>query len=129
MNVRLLGRHQAAAFAGTGADFLTMLGLVELVKLTPPVATVLSAIVGGFVNFSISRAWAFRAMHRGTTLGQASRYAVVSFGGALLNGVSLAAVLAVLPIPYLLARIAVSVAISVLYTYPLHTRVVFRVAT
>ena len=31
------------------------------------------------------------------------------------------------PLPYVLARIGVSLLVSLLYTYPLHTRFVFRV--
>lgn len=125
-DLRLLGRHQAAALLATCADFAIMIALVELARLAPPLATVLSAVAGGAVNFALSRAWAFRALHRGTLTGQAARYAVVSLGGALLNGAVLAAVLAVVSAPYVLARVGVSVLVSVLYTYPLHTRVVFR---
>lgn len=125
-DLRLLGRHQAAALLATCADFAIMIALVELARLAPPLATVLSAVAGGAVNFALSRAWAFRARHRGTLAGQAARYAVVSLGGALLNGAVLAAVLAVVSAPYVLARVGVSVLVSVLYTYPLHTRVVFR---
>lgn len=127
LDLRLLGRHQVAAFIGTTADFAAMIALVELGRLAPPVATVLSAIAGGVVNFALSRAWTFRARHRGTIAGQAARYAAVSLGGALLNGLVLAAVLAVASVPYVLARGAVAVLVSVLYTFPLHARVVFRV--
>lgn len=129
MRFDLLGRHQVAALIGTSADFLAMIALVEVAKLAPPGATVLSAMAGGLVNFSVSRAWAFRKRHRGTMTSQAARYAMVSLGGALLNGLLLAAVLAAASLPYLFARIGVAALVSVLYTYPLHTRVVFRVQT
>lgn len=132
-DLRLLGRHQIAAFVGTSADFGAMIALVELAHLAPETATVLSAITGGIVNFSLSRGWAFRGRHAGSTTGQAGRYALVSFGGALLNALLLGIVLrglhlVALDVPYPFARAIVSVAVSLLYTYPLHTRVVFRVA-
>jgi putative flippase GtrA len=129
MRLDLLGRHQLAALIGTSADFTAMIVLVEFAKLAPPGATVMSALAGGVVNFAVSRGWAFRKRHRGTVASQASRYAMVSLGGALLNGLLLAAVLAAASFPYVFGRLGVSVAVSVLYTYPLHTRVVFRVAT
>lgn len=129
MRFDLLGRHQVAALVGTSADFMAMIALVELGGLAPPGATVLSAIAGGIVNFIVSRSWAFRRKHRGTVVSQAARYAMVSLGGALLNGLFLAAVLAAANMPYVFARVGVAVAVSVLYTYPLHTRVVFRVQT
>ena len=107
---RLLARHQIAAAVGTGADFATMVLLVELLRLPPPAAAVLSALVGGVVNFGLSRAWAFRARHGGTVESQALRYAIVSSCGALLNGALLALVLGVAT-PYPIARAAVAIAI------------------
>jgi len=124
---RLVARHQIAAAIGTGADFSMMVALVELVDLAPPVAAVLSALIGGIVNFGLSRAWAFRQRHRGTVGSQALRYAVVSSCGAVLNGALLALLLVAIKVPYPLARAAVALVVGLLYTYPLHTRFVFRV--
>lgn len=123
-DLALLGRHQVAAFAATAVDFTAMIAFVELVGLAPPLATIVSAIIGGLTNFTLSRLWAYRDRHEGALPDQALRYAVVSLGGALLNG-ALVALLSF--VPYVFARIAVSLAVSVLYTYPLHTRFVFRV--
>jgi putative flippase GtrA len=126
LDARLIGRHQLAALLATGVDFAVMIALVELLRLPPPVATVLAAICGGLANFTLGRTWAFRDVHTGSLGGQASRYAVASLGGALLNGVLLASLLAVAPMPYVLARVLVSIAVSLMYTYPMHTRFVFR---
>lgn len=126
LDVRLIGRHQVAALLATGVDFAVMIALVELVHLPPPVATVLAAICGGVASFTLGRTWAFRDVHTGSLAGQASRYAAASLGGALLNGLLLAALLAVVPLPYVLARVAVSALLSLAYTYPVLTRFVFR---
>lgn len=127
LDAQLLGRHQLAAVIATVVDFSMMIGLVQLASLAPPVATIFSAASGGIVNFTVSRAWAYRRRHRGTTSSQALRYGVVSFGGALLNAALLALALVVVDVSYPVARAVVAVAVSVLYTYPLHTRLVFRV--
>lgn len=129
LDPNLLGRHQVAAMLASAVDFLTMIALVELGPFSPPVATVGSAMLGGATNLLLSRHWAYRARHEGTFASQASRYALVSFGGALLNGALLAIVLAFVRVPYPAARVVVAVAVSVFYTYPLHTRFVFRVAS
>lgn len=126
LDPRLLGRHQLTAMSATVADFGVMIALVELAGCAPPLATVVSAVAGGVVNFSVSRAWAFRRQHRGTLSSQALRYGVVSLGGALVNASLLALALAAVAVPYPAARAVVAVLVSVLYTYPLHTRVVFR---
>lgn len=126
LDVRLLGKHQIAAFLATVVDFTVMVALVELAGLTPPIATIAAGLCGGVTNFTLGRAWAFRDVHTGTMTAQAARYAVASLGGALLNAGMLAAVLAVATIPYVLARLVVSFAVSLAYTYPMHTRFVFR---
>jgi putative flippase GtrA len=126
LDVRLIGKHQIAAFLATVVDFSVMIALVELVGLAPPLATIAAAICGGVTNFALGRTWAFRDVHTGSLGGQAARYAVVSLGGALINGAALAGMLAVSMIPYVLARLVVSFSVSLAYTYPMHTRVVFR---
>ena len=129
LDVRLLSKHQVAALAATAADFAVMIALVELAHLSPPLATLAGAVFGGVTNFSLGRAWAFRDAHTGSLRSQAARYAVVSLGGALLNAGLVASVLGVLSIPYVLARLLVSGLVSLAYTYPMHTRVVFRATT
>ena len=126
LDVSLLGRHQIAAALGTTADFTAMIALVELAGLAPPTATIASATLGAIVNFALSRGWAFRTRHDGTLASQASRYALVSAGGAVLNAGLLALALEVTR-GYAALRVGVAILVSVVYTYPLHTRVVFRV--
>lgn len=124
----LLARHQIAALLATAVDFTTMFLLVEAAGLSPPSATIVSAMVGAFTNFTVSRVWAYRNRHDERPFAQAARYALVALGGATLNASLLAIVLSATDVPYGLARAAVALGVSVLYTYPLHTRVVFKVA-
>ena len=81
----LVARHQIAAVVATGADFSTMVLLVELIGFSAPLAALCSALAGGGVNFAISRTWAFRHRHGGTFGSQALRYAAVSSCGAHFN--------------------------------------------
>jgi putative flippase GtrA len=124
--LRLFGKHQVAALLATGVDFSTMIVLVEVAHLAPPLATIGGAFCGGVTNFAIGRTWAFRDVHTGSLPGQAARYAAVSFGGALLNGALVALVLSAAALPYVVARLLVAAFVSIAYTFPLHTRVVFR---
>lgn len=103
-----------------------MIALVELLHIPPPVATLVSAIAGGVANFALSRAWAFRSLHRGSASGQAARYALVCAGGAFLNASLLRAALALGDGSYVVFRVVISVLVSIAYTYPLHTHFVFR---
>lgn len=125
----LLARHQIAALLATAVDFMTMFLLVEVAGLSPPPATMVSAMFGALANFTASRVWAYRNRHDERLFAQAARYALVASGGAILNASLLATVLSAVHVPYGLARAAVALGVSVLYTYPLHTRVVFKVAS
>jgi len=126
LDLALLGRHQLAAFAATLVDFSSMIAFVELAGAPPPIATFASALLGGVTNFMLSRVWAYRDRHDGSVHGQAAGYAAVSLGGAALNSILLAIVM-LAPLPYVIGRAVVSIAVSLFYTYPLHTRFVFRV--
>lgn len=126
LDLRLLGRHQLAAAFATLVDFAMMVALVEIVGILPPTATLISATVGGIANFAVGRLWAFRARHRGSMTSQGARYALVCAGGAFVNASLLGALLALSAWPYIAARAVVSVFVSVVYTYPMHTRFVFR---
>lgn len=128
LDVVLLGRHQFAAAVATLVDFSMMVAVVELLHAPPPYATLLSAATGGVTSFVLGRAWAFRARHRGSLPSQAVRYAAVCIGGAILNASLLGAMLELGSTPYVIARVVVSLLVSVAYSYPMHTRFVFRVA-
>ena len=126
LDARLLGRHQLAAAFATLVDFGVMIALVELGHVLPPTATLVSATAGGIANFVVGRLWAFRDRHRGSMTSQGARYALVCAGGAFVNASLLGAVLAVASPPYVIARAVVSIVVSIAYTYPMHTRFVFR---
>ena len=125
-SARLLVRHQAAAFAATAVDFATMIVLVDALDQPTSRATLLGAIAGAVVNFSLGRAWAFSA-RRGNLTSQAARYAVVSAGSAALNalGVFLLAPSGASH-AYVLVRLLVSFAVSLLWNFPMQRGFVFR---
>ena len=90
-----------------------MVALVELARVLPPTATLVSATVGGIANFAAGRLWAFQGRHRGSMTSQGARYALVCAGGAFVNASLLGALLAVASWPYVIARAVVSVFVSV----------------
>jgi putative flippase GtrA len=125
-DARLLGKHQVAAVLGTSVDFASMVALVELLGLSPPAATMLSAVAGGVTNFVLSRRWVFRASRREALPAQMLRYAMTSLGGAALNALLLMLVLRTSGgVPYVAGRVVVAVLVSLAYTYPMHARFVF----
>ncbi|HEX4447200.1 MAG TPA: GtrA family protein [Polyangiaceae bacterium] len=122
---RTLGRHQVGATAATLVDFGAMIGCVELLHISPTIATGVGAALGGFTNFLLGRAWVFR-QHSGRVHDQAIRYALVSGGGALLNTLGEHLVHDRAHIQYIVARAMVSIAVSLFWNFPMQREFVFR---
>jgi putative flippase GtrA len=79
-----VGRTALSAGAATFADFCVFSVLLPVVL--PGVATLLGSLVGGVLNFTINRRWAFES--GGTMTQSAMRYVWVSGASALLNSMA-----------------------------------------
>jgi putative flippase GtrA len=122
---RTLGRHQLGAAIATAVDFGTMILLVEGPGASPVTATALGASFGAVMNFALGRRWIFRR-HSGHWAGQAMRYASVSAASAGLNALGEHLGHDVARMQYVLARVLVSIAIGLLWNFPMHRWFVFR---
>jgi putative flippase GtrA len=120
-----LARHQVGALAATILDFSVMVTCVQRLGLSPVAATAIGATVGAVTNFTLSRAWIFRR-HSGHWAGQAIRYALVSGGGAGWNTLGEHLMHDVEHVQSVVARALVSVAVSLLWSFPMQRRFVFR---
>jgi putative flippase GtrA len=103
-----------------------MIALVHLAFVSPVWATGVGATAGGVTNFVLGRRWIFRAT-AGRASAQALRYALVSFVGMLLNMLGEYIAFSRFGIQYVVARVLVSLAVSLLWNFPLHRAFVFRV--
>lgn len=86
------------------------------------------AACGGISNFLVGRRWVFRATGY-RTAPQAGRYAVVSLGSLLLNTAGVQVLTSRVLVQYVAARVAVSLAVSVLWNFPMQRSFVFRADT
>lgn len=120
-------RHQAASLAATAADFLLMAVLVKSGRMAPWSAALVGAATGAFINFSLNRRHTFVGASRGRFSPQATRYALVSSGSALLNAAGEHVGTNALGLPYFAVRIVVAACVALGWNYPLHRAVVFRV--
>jgi putative flippase GtrA len=120
-----LGRHQLGALAATTVDFAAMIALVECLGLSPVTSTAISASLGGITSFVLGRVWIFRR-HSGHWAAQATRYAVVSGASAGLNALGEHLLHDLAGLQYVWARLLVSVAVSLLWNFPMQRGFVFR---
>jgi putative flippase GtrA len=125
---RTLLRHQLGAFIAAVIDFGTMILAVQRGGWTPVQATALGASTGALANFLLGRAWIFRRRWGG--LGsQAIRYALVSAASALANTIGEHLVHDVLQVQYIVARMLVSIVVSLTWNFPMQRGFVFREGT
>jgi len=118
-------RHQLGALTATAVDFGTMILLVECFGLSPVASTAISASLGGITSFALGRLWIFRR-HSGHWAAQATRYAVVSAASAGLNTLGEHLLHDLARLQYVEARLFVSVAVSLLWNFPMQRGFVFR---
>lgn len=110
----------------TVVDYSVMIALVSLGGAPPAAGTAVGAASGGFANFLLGRRWVFRATnHR--TAPQAWRYAMVSAGSLVLNTAGVHVLATLFHIQYVAARVVVSIAVSLLWNFPMQRTFVFKV--
>jgi putative flippase GtrA len=120
-----LGRHQLGALAATAVDFATMIALVERFHLSPVTGTAVGASLGAATNFVLGRIWVFR-QNAGHWAAQAVRYALVAAASAALNALGEHLLHDLAGLEYVRARLLVSIAVSLLWNFPMQRRFVFR---
>lgn len=123
-----LVRHQAGALLSTLVDFSVMMAAVSLGGIAPAAGTALGAACGGLVSFMLGRRWIFRSAE-GRPAAQGARYALVSLTSLLLNSGGEHLLASVAHLQYVASRIVVSVAVSVLWNFPMQRSFVFRAPT
>lgn len=125
MRFAVLLRHQIGAFLASMLDLGVMTACVEVAGIRPSHATAVGAACGAIANFLFSRHVVFRA-REGSRVDQAVRYALVALVSLLLNAGGVWVVAERAGVGYFLARLLVSVAVSVAWNYPMHRYFVFR---
>lgn len=119
-----LWRFGLSSVAATVSDFTVVVMLVDYtLGLQPWTATFLGCVVGGVINFTINRAWAFGV--KGPVAGQASRYTFTSGSSALLNSGGVGLLLLLPALDYRIAWIIARVAVFLFWNYPLNREWVF----
>jgi putative flippase GtrA len=109
----------------TGADFGLLFLLTEGLRVWYVAATAAGAFIGAVVNFLLNRHWSFEATH-GPIHHQALRYTVVSGGSLVLNAGGVWLVTELGHIHYAISVVIVSIAVGVLFNYPLQRHFVYR---
>ena len=107
----------------TGVDFAMMIGVVELLRLSPVLGTVVGAAAGGVTNFMLGRHFTYRSQDNHVS-GQVGRYVLVSGASLALNALGEHLIISLLA-AYVLGRIVIATAVNNVWNYPMHRGFVF----
>jgi putative flippase GtrA len=118
-------RAQVSSGIATVLDYGVLFLFTEIFHVWYVLATAAGALIGAVANFLINRHWSFRASH-GHLTRQAKRYFVVSGLSLLLNTAGVYAVTELVHVHYALSVVVVSLAVGILFNFPLHRHYVYR---
>jgi putative flippase GtrA len=115
-----------ASVLATVFDVATLLVLVQLARVEAGIAAAIGCLVGGSVNFLLSRRWVFAARKQRAAGKQLALYGLlVVAGSAVLAGTLVHVATATLGAPLVVAKGAAAALVFVLWSYPISARVVF----
>ena len=115
----------ASSAAASALDVTVLVALVHLGHLAAGPAAALGALVGGALNFALTRRFVFRGAS-GCVWRQAAAYGLlIVVGGALLSGLIVQLWMTRLGGPILIAKLAAAGLVLIGWNYPIASRVVF----
>lgn len=114
-----------ASLSASFCDYLVTLLLIKFLYADPLLGGVLGTIAGGIINFLIGRYWIFKA-HNGHIGLQGKRYFLAWTGNLILNVVGLYVLIKLFDVQYMVAKIATSIFIAVVYNYHIQKKYVFK---
>jgi putative flippase GtrA len=118
-------KAQAASLTATAVDFSLTVLLKEWLHWWYLLASVLGTVVGGIVNFSMSRRWVFSAREKKMYF-QAVKYVLVWVGNLLLVSGGVFLMTRYGEISYLVSKVTVSIFVGYFYNYKLQKIFVFK---
>lgn len=129
--VKTFLKAQISAFSGGITDYGLMILLTELLHLHFAFSILISGTVGGIVNFTINRLWAFKSEegYRVSAKYQFIRFFIVVLGSISLKSGGTYLLNLGLDIDYRIGRIMVDLTVSYCFNYPLMKKWVFSPVT
>ena len=124
-SIDIFARSQVSAFIGGVVDYLAMIFFTEIVGIHYVASIALGGIVGGVVNYSINRYWAFDARD-GKKRTQLPKYLVVAIGSILLKSSGTYALTEWLRLDYRISRLIIDAFVAFGFNFMLQKYWVFK---
>lgn len=121
---KLFIRIQIASILGSVADYLLTIIMASWLNIFYLLANLSGNILGGSVQFSICRKWAFHNVD-GKVNWQIFRFALVFFGSLILSAAGVFLLTNYSGLHYVLSKTIVSILLGLTYNYILQKKFVF----
>jgi putative flippase GtrA len=117
-------KAQAAAVAGSVADYAMTILLVEFFHVQYVLSNFWGNITGGMLLFLLSRRWVFKA-ESGNIHMQSVKFVLVFAGNLILSAAGIYFLTKCLGINYLFSKTGISVFMGLTYNYFMQKKIVF----
>lgn len=118
-------KAQTTSLVASLVDLVITIVCVELLGIWYGVASAIGNISGAIVHFTVCRRWVFDASQQKVLL-QIGKYVCVWAGYVMLNTSLVILTTTYLSLSYLIAKVIVSIVLSVSYNYTLQKRFIFK---
>ena len=119
-------KAQTALIAGSLADFIVTILLVQLFNYSYITGNAVGNVTGAIAQFILSRKWVFTAAKQKTnTSTQIIKFVVMWIGNIALSAFGVYVLTQYMNVHYLLSKVIISAIIGVSYTYLMSKKFVF----
>ena len=127
-SVKTFFKAQLSAFLGGITDYVLMIILTEKLHIHFTLSILISGTIGGIVNFSMNRYWAFKSAksYHSSTQNQFLRFLIVVFGSISLKSTGTYLLHRSLNIDYRIGRLIIDLMVSYGFNYTLMKLWVFK---
>ena len=121
-------KAQLSAFLGGITDYLLMILLTERLNIHFTLSILISGSIGGLINFTINRIWAFKSSngYQNSMKDQFIRFISVVLGSISLKSAGTYLLHHILKIDYRIGRLLIDLMVSYGFNYPMMKRWVFK---
>ncbi|MES2849214.1 MAG: GtrA family protein [Bacteroidota bacterium] len=123
--MRTFLKANMASLIATSCDYGLTVVLKEFIKVNEFAAGVSGTVLGGIVNFLISRHWVFKAGDE-QAYSQGKRFFIIWTGNLVLNATGYYILVHYTNIHYVIAKLITSLTVMFAYNYPLQKNYVFK---
>ena len=114
-----------ASLTASFCDYLVTFILKHFLQFNPVYASISGTVIGGIINFMISRKWVFSAVES-PLFHQGKKYLITWTGNLLLNAFGVYLLNEYTDIHYMIVKVAISLTVAVAYNYPMQKNYVFK---